>query len=105
MVAVGASEVAGRYKSPGDFEALVAVLEKVDADTVAGLLKSLSVFEEDVPRDALDRLFAGGEWPVRSAAADYLAAKRKPWMLQLAGDWLAGEKDDHVGAKLRLAIG
>lgn len=103
VVATIAAGQVGRY--PETFGQWVELLARLDADAAAELVHALTNVPDDLPSDVLASLLAHPAWPVRSAAADYIAARRRPWMIELARQRLSLEADTLVRSRLEGVAG
>lgn len=104
VVGVGAAQAAAEA-GEGSFEALAATLLALDDDSAAELLRTLAGFSTVLPRASLEAMLARDGWSVRSAAANYLAAKQPAWAGEVGRRFLETEKDELVRIRLFEAMG
>lgn len=106
LIAVAAAGEAhrGPYHD-ADFQRYGDLLEGLEDDAAAALVKSLAAWPQEMPRTWVERLWLHDSWAVRSAVVHYLAEKKPVWLSEVGRDWLAGERDDWVRTQLQELVG
>jgi HEAT repeat protein len=105
VVAVAAAHVAGDQPGETTFALLAPLLPRLDDDAAAELLKALTGYPSELPREILAALRDHPAWNVRAAVAQYLLQKRPAWAAALAREWLATEPDELVRLRLEELAG
>jgi HEAT repeat protein len=106
IVAVAAAgAVAQSPVSTEGFHVYVALLSRLDDDATGELLKSLAVWPQEIPREAIETLWRSEAWNVRGAVVSYLEVKKPAWLEALGRDWLRTENDDWVRTRLEALVG